>query len=158
MPRMERLRIYLAGPLFTQIERRWNRHLAGLLEAKLPGAEIVLPQDFTIEGTFNQRRYYRQLFRLCLEAIDDADVVVALLDGADSDSGTAFEIGYALAREKPIVGVRTDFRQSQDRGVNLMLSHACTRYIFDMSFSEDTRRLAARVARAVEAVRARRDA
>ena len=62
---MERLRLYLAGPLFTQIERRWNRHLASLLEEKLPGAEIVLPQDFAIEGTFNQKRYYRQLFRLC---------------------------------------------------------------------------------------------
>ena len=86
---------------------------------------------------------------MCLETMDSADIVVAMLDGADSDSGTAFELGYALARGKKIIGVRTDFRQSQDRGVNLMLSHACARYVFDMSFSEDTRALAGKITRAV---------
>ena len=90
-------------------------------------------------------------------AFDEADVVVAMLDGSDSDSGTALEVGYAMARGKPIVGVRTDFRKSQDRGVNLMLSQACTRYIFDMSFSEDTGRLARRIARAVQNVREKPD-
>ena len=34
--------------------------------------------------------------------------VVAVLDGADVDSGTAAEIGYAFARGKLIVGYRGD--------------------------------------------------
>lgn len=33
----------------------------------------------------------------------------AVLDGVDVDSGTAWEIGYAYARGKPIIGLRTDF-------------------------------------------------
>lgn len=47
-------------------------------------------------------------------AIDEADLVVAVLDGVDVDSGTAAEIGYAHARAKPIVGYRGDFRLSAD--------------------------------------------
>jgi nucleoside 2-deoxyribosyltransferase len=149
---MAPLRVYMAGPLFTQVERRWNRHLAELLRERIPDAQVILPQDFKIAGKFNNRRFYGTLFRLCLEGIDAADMVVALLDGADSDSGTAFELGYARARGKPIIGIRTDFRQSQDRGVNVMLSQACTRYVFDMSFSEDTRALADRISRVVIAI------
>ncbi len=47
-------------------------------------------------------------------AIDDCDVVVALLDGAQVDDGTAWEIGNAYATGKPIIGVRTDFRNAGD--------------------------------------------
>ena len=47
-------------------------------------------------------------------AIDDSDAVVALLDGPQVDDGTAWEIGYAYARGKPIVGIRTDFRNAGD--------------------------------------------
>ena len=39
-------------------------------------------------------------------AIDGARGLVAILDGADVDSGTAAEIGYAFARGKLIVGYR----------------------------------------------------
>jgi nucleoside 2-deoxyribosyltransferase len=47
-------------------------------------------------------------------AIDRCDLVVAILDGVDVDSGTAAEIGYAFARGKPVVGYRGDFRLSAD--------------------------------------------
>jgi nucleoside 2-deoxyribosyltransferase len=40
--------------------------------------------------------------------------VLAMLDGTDIDSGTAAEIGFASALGRPIVGVRTDWRQSGD--------------------------------------------
>jgi nucleoside 2-deoxyribosyltransferase len=146
------LRLYMAGPLFSQVERRWNRQLAQLLAERIPGVEVTLPQDFRIGGRFNNPRYHRTLHERCVEAIDAADVVVAILDGPDADSGTAFEVGYARALRKPIVGVRTDFRQSQDRGVNIMLRCACTRYVFDMSFNEDPGQLASRIARAVKSV------
>ena len=131
--------IYLAAPLFTQTERTFNRALAARLEEELagPGARVVLPQDFKMSGSYNDKRNFRHLFRKCLEAIDTADAMVAVLDGADADSGTAFEVGYAYARRVPVVGVRTDFRAGQDRGVNMMLSAAAGRFVFDMSFRED---------------------
>jgi len=59
-------------------------------------------------------------------AIDDADAVLAVLDGSDVDSGTAAEIGYAFARGKPIVGYRGDSRPAGDNEgavVNLQVEH-----------------------------------
>jgi nucleoside 2-deoxyribosyltransferase len=129
--------IYLSAPLFTQVERRWNRELGGLLENGIPGARVILPQDFKVRQRYNDPRTFPDIFRSCLRAMDSADVVVALLDGADCDSGTAFEIGYAYAKGKPVIGIRTDFRKNQDRGLNIMLANACTRYVPDMSFRED---------------------
>jgi nucleoside 2-deoxyribosyltransferase len=140
------LRIYLAAPLFTQTERLANRSLAAGLERELPGAAVTLPQDFKTAGRYNDRRSYRTLFARCLAAIDTADAVVAVLDGADADSGVAFEVGYAYARRVPVVAVRTDYRAGADRGVNAMLSQAAGRFVFDMAFREDPVALARDVA------------
>ncbi|MEG6509389.1 nucleoside 2-deoxyribosyltransferase [Methyloligella sp. 2.7D] len=60
------------------------------------------------------------------DLIDGCDVVFAVLDGVDVDSGTAAEIGYAFARQKPIVGYRGDFRLSADNEggiVNLQVEY-----------------------------------
>jgi nucleoside 2-deoxyribosyltransferase len=46
------------------------------------------------------------------ELLEQADGVLAILDGTDVDSGTAAEIGFAAARGTPIVGVRTDMRRT----------------------------------------------
>lgn len=58
------------------------------------------------------------------EAIERADAVLASLDGADVDSGTAAEIGYAAALGIPVVGYRTDSRESGENeavAVNLQV-------------------------------------
>ena len=59
----------------------------------------------------------QRLYRLLIEAIDRCDAVVAILDGPDSDSGTCVEIGYAAGESKPIIGVRTDFRDGDIHGI-----------------------------------------
>jgi nucleoside 2-deoxyribosyltransferase len=128
--------------LFSQAERRWNRALASELEKRIAGANVILPQDFRPGGAYNSRTSFRHLFRECLEGVRTADVLVAVLDGADVDSGTALEMGVALEHGIPIVGVRTDFRESQDRGVNLVIAGACTELLRSMSFGEDIGQLA----------------
>jgi nucleoside 2-deoxyribosyltransferase len=60
------------------------------------------------------RRLNREIAARNRAAIDEAQVVLAVLDGVDVDSGTAAEIGYAFARGKLIVGYRGDFRLSAD--------------------------------------------
>ncbi len=137
-----RLKVYLAAPLFTQTERMANRTLAAGIESELPGANVILPQDFKVSGKYNDKKNYRVLFGKCLEAIDTADALVAILDGADADSGVGFEVGYAYARRVPVIGVRTDYRAGQDRGVNVMLSQAAGRFVFDMAFQESPATLA----------------
>jgi nucleoside 2-deoxyribosyltransferase len=64
-------------------------------------------------------------------AIRRSDIVVAVLDGVDVDSGTASEIGYAYGLGKRVYGLRTDVRQSgENEGalVNLQV-----RYFIDHS-------------------------
>ncbi len=148
---------YLAAPLFSQVERRWNREFADLLARRVSGLEVILPQDFRVEGRYNDRKRFQALFKKCIEALKSADVVVAVLDGADTDSGVAFEMGYAYASGLPVVGVRTDFRQSQERGVNLMCSRPCAQFVCRMSFNESIEDLARAVARKVVAVKATAD-
>lgn len=120
------MRIYLAGPLFTQGERAWNRSLAGALREA--GHVVFLPQE---EIKSLAALDAEAIFQLDMRGVRQADVVVAVLDGADPDSGTCFECGVAHALGIPLVLVRTDFRAGGDglpgqrmTTVNLMLSQA----------------------------------
>jgi nucleoside 2-deoxyribosyltransferase len=146
-----KVRLYLSAPIFTQAQRQWNRRLAAALEETFPGAAVRLPQDFRVEGRYNDPRTFASIYRRCTEELASADALVAVLDGPDADSGTAFEIGFAAARGVPTVGVRTDYRPGQDRGANLMLGQACAKFVFNMSFREDTDALAADIARKLRA-------
>ncbi len=146
------MRIYLAAALFTQIERKWNRMLAHALTECLPGLEVILPQDFKPSGKYNDEKQYGALFRMCVAGIDATDAVVAILDGAEVDSGTAFEVGYAYARGKPVIGVRTDFRPGAEHGLNIMLSRSCTYLVREFSFQEDVNLLAKGIARRLKKI------
>jgi nucleoside 2-deoxyribosyltransferase len=116
-----KIRIYLAGPLFSLAERNFNRTLASFLEAQFPNCAISFPQEYA--NTIAEKESFGDLmFDYCLKEIDRSNMVIAVLDGPDVDSGTCIEIGYAYAKKKPVIGVRTDFRASEDRGVNLMVS------------------------------------
>ena len=131
------MKIYLSAPLFTHVQRQWNRALAEGLKARIAGAEVILPQDYKFGQSYNNPKDFKRIFRACVEGVRQADVMVAVLDGADADSGTALEMGIAYERGIPIVGVRTDYRESQDRGLNLAVAGACTELLREMSFGED---------------------
>ena len=50
--------------------------------------------------------------------IDGADIVIANLNpfrGAEPDSGTCFEVGYAVAKGKPVYGYLSDARTMRDK-------------------------------------------
>jgi len=100
------MKIYLAGPLFSTAERDFNARLTALLRAA--GHEVFLPQE-SEQG----RMTPRQIFESDVAGIDWAEVVVANMDGADPDSGTCWECGYAY-RKKPVIVFRTDFRVGRE--------------------------------------------
>lgn len=115
--------VYLAGPLFSHAELDYNGRLRDLLLSK--DFLVFLPQE-DAEDTVDEREKQNQecIFNKCVEGLDGSDIVVAVLDGVDVDSGTAWEIGYAYAKEKPVIGIRTDFRSLSDGIVNLMVEMA----------------------------------
>jgi nucleoside 2-deoxyribosyltransferase len=113
------MKLYLAGPVFSGAERTWNADVAqGLRDG---GHEVYLPQDQ------DQGLDAAGFFTTDVEGIDWADALVAIMDGPDPDSGTAWECGYAYGK-KPTVLVRTDIRTGTGSGApyNLMLTEAAT--------------------------------
>lgn len=114
------MRIYFAGPLFTAAERDWNATLAAALRAARH--EVFLPQEQ------EPGKDAAGIFATDVGGIDWADGLVAIMDGADPDSGTCWEVGYAYGK-KPIVLVRTDMRRnsgSGGSGYNPMLTESAT--------------------------------
>lgn len=101
------MRIYLAGPLFTTPERAFNAQVATRLRAA--GHEVFVPQENPASEPTG-----RAIFLKDLAGLDWAEGIVAIMDGADPDSGTCWECGYAYARNKPVVLFRSDIRGSGD--------------------------------------------
>lgn len=60
-------------------------------------------------------------YKADITAMNNADLIVAFIDAADPDSGTAFEIGYMTASNKPAILVTVGDRNVHP--VNLMLSY-----------------------------------
>lgn len=152
------MRVYIAAPLFTQAQRRWNREFARALAAAWPETtgldkelELVLPQDFAVPEGADEDGRFRALFDDCLAQLDRVDAVVSVLEGADADSGVAFEHGYAYAKGKPIVGVRSDLRDNRIHGLNIMLDKTCRRYVYRRAFDDRIAPLAQAVAQALRA-------
>lgn len=118
-----RYRVYLAAPLFSEAERSFNASIARLLQQHL--FEVHLPQEIGDDSDTRNTREQRTLFSLNKTALDTADFIVAIIEGADADSGTAWEMGYAFARGKPVIALRTDFRRvGHHEQVNLMLEQS----------------------------------
>ena len=60
------------------------------------------------------------------KAIKNCNLILAVVDGTDVDSGTASEIGYGAALGKAVIGYRSDFRLSSDNEgstVNLQVEY-----------------------------------
>jgi nucleoside 2-deoxyribosyltransferase len=125
--------IYLAGPLgFTDAGRAYHDHVV-VERVRAAGYEPLDPWDlpadllaaFLLPSAAPGRRAAlaganEAVGRRNARLIDDADAVLAILDGSDVDSGTAAEIGYAAAKGKPIVGLRTDTRVTGDNEASIV--------------------------------------
>jgi nucleoside 2-deoxyribosyltransferase len=109
--------VYVAGPLFDEGERWWIERIE----------QTVVAADF---ATFLPHRdnppktadNVPEIFANDKDGIDRCAVVVANLNGITTDDGTAWEIGYAYASGKYLIGLHTDWRRRfDDEVVNLMI-------------------------------------
>ncbi len=122
--------IYLATSLFTAAEQAFSAALTKKIEAL--GHGVYYPwRDAGDESLITAwgedwSRVNAEIARRNLRAIESCVSVVAVVEGADVDSGVALEIGYAHALGKPVKLLRTDFRSQGPRigPVNIMLGLA----------------------------------
>ncbi|GAB3772269.1 hypothetical protein GCM10028796_42590 [Ramlibacter monticola] len=100
-------RLYLAGPdVFRPDAADHGRQLVALCaehgyEAVFPLAES-LPRDLP-----SPQALAAHIYGANIAHIERCDAVLANLDffrGPEPDSGTCFEVGYAVARGKPVIG------------------------------------------------------
>ena len=118
-----RYRIYLAAPLFSEAERSYNSMLADLLRQH--AFEVYVPQEAGDDTSSRDLPGHARVYEKNKKALCEADAVVAIIDGADADSGTAWEMGYAAAQNTPVFALRTDFRRvGTHEHVNLMLEQS----------------------------------
>jgi nucleoside 2-deoxyribosyltransferase len=89
--------------------------------------DVYLPQEGGDNSDTRNKEEQVRIFSENLRALENADTIVAIIDGADADSGTTWEMGYAFAHGKQVIALRTDFRRSGNHEkVNLMLEESAT--------------------------------
>lgn len=125
------MKIYLAGPLFTQADRDFLESCAQTLESR--GMECFVPHRIQFDSLDPDTVYAEDG-----AGVRGANAVVAWLDGPLIDDGTACEIGIfaELCRREPkqyvgIVGLATDWRTMRRKdagtvgdGLNLFVTGA----------------------------------
>lgn len=125
---MTALRAYVAGPLFDDGERWWIETVERVVAEE--GFVTFLPhRDNPPKDRFN----VRQIFDNDRRGVDECDVVVASLNGIITDDGTAWELGYAFAKGKYLIGLHTDWRRRFEyEVVNLMLECSLDRLVHNL--------------------------
>lgn len=117
--------VYLAAPLFDNMELDRNRTVCNILESE--GFKVYMPQRDSGEAAMGADR--KKLFVDDIQGIEQSDIVVALLDGRVPDEGTVFEMGYAYARGKEVYAILTDRRSFMNGHLNVMLEYGA-KHIF----------------------------
>ena len=120
-------KIYIAGPLFNKHEQMYLEDIAKELEGN--GYDCFLPHrdqtgidESELKGTDMSQETKDRIFKNDLEALDAADLTVALLTGQDIDSGTSAEIGHTFAKEKPVIAINANERRYRNLFVEGMLT------------------------------------
>lgn len=104
-------KIYFASPLFSMSEQSFNEQVVEYIRENIPGAEVYLPQE---NESINDKSGYADSEMIANgdnKYLEEADILVAVLDGQTVDVGVAAEVGYFYSMNKPIIGLYTDSRQ-----------------------------------------------
>jgi nucleoside 2-deoxyribosyltransferase len=119
--------LYFAAPLFNDAERTFNEDITAMLEAHF---RVYLPQrdgglmSKMVKQGISPDNAGSAVFRRDIEAILEAKILLAVLDGRTVDEGVAFELGVAFANGRTCVGLQTDSRRMAQWGNNPMIDQS----------------------------------
>lgn len=119
------MKIYIAAPLFNEMEIERNNSINDLLESEgfvtyLPQRDGGLFYDLRQQG-FSYKEIREQIFASDYNAILGSEIILCLLDGRVLDEGMCIELGIAYALKKHCIGFKTDYRSQDKYGNNIML-------------------------------------
>lgn len=118
------MKIYLASPLFTEYERNEVKHYAQAYREQ--GHYVYVPMEHQIENAWDMpnHEWARKVFEEDIRAIDESDAVIVLYYGLYSDSGTAWEQGYAYAKGKEVIVINCGCKEASLMVVNGQTGHS----------------------------------
>jgi nucleoside 2-deoxyribosyltransferase len=102
------LKIYYAAPLFNMGEMWFNSKFVE--ELRVRGYAVFSPQENVIASNDATDEVKKRLHQGDVDAITDADIIVANCSGREIDQGTAAEIGIGFGKGMAVVGFTTDRR------------------------------------------------
>lgn len=95
-------KIYIASPFFNDKETEILSKVETLLKGR--GLDVFSPREHEVrEGNVGKPEWSKATFENDKKALDWCDIVVMLYWGNYSDSGTAWECGYAYATGKSVI-------------------------------------------------------
>ena len=126
---MEKVKAYLAAPFFKEDELEVYHKVISFLR-EVEKYDLYVPMEHTIPNAWDMSNaeWAKAVFDEDVKAIDEAEYVFVINFGMYSDSGTAWEAGYAYAKGKKVVMITPNFHAEKD--YSLMMMNACC-YAFD---------------------------
>ena len=99
-------KVYLASPFFNDEETKIYDKVIKLLRLE-SDLDVFVPREHEIPGAWDManRNWAEAVFAVDLIALQQADIVVVLNFGMYSDSGTAWECGYAYGTGKKVLNI-----------------------------------------------------
>lgn len=116
--------VYLAGPFFNETEVANIEYAESVLEKN--GFSYFSPMRHDVDEEHGTPEWADKIFEMDRREIEKADFVVAIYYGSYSDTGTAWECGYATAIGKPVILVHAE----EDGDSNLMLHSSSATNIY----------------------------
>lgn len=94
------------------MEQKYNEHVVNAMRGYFGDrVDVYLPQE---NEAINDKSGYADSVMIAQgdnKYLEEADILVAVIDGVTIDAGLASEIGYFYSMNKPIVAMYTDSRQ-----------------------------------------------
>ena len=107
------MKVYLASPFFNREENIVYHNVIDILRSQ-ESIDLFVPKEHTIPNAWDlsNKVWAENVFAVDLLALQKAEVVVVLNFGMYSDSGTAWECGYAYALGKKVVNVCVGYNKA----------------------------------------------
>lgn len=120
-------KIYLASPWFKEREAQFYDMVLEKMRAE--GHEVYAPREHEQEGAWemSNAEWGKKVFFEDIQAIQNCEEVWVLNYGMYSDTGTAWECGYAYGIGKP-VRMLLNSAYSLDKEFSLMMVNGCDEY------------------------------
>ncbi len=105
------MKAYLANGLFSIGDRYVNEVLAKAIREAVPTIDLYVPQE---NDAINDKSSFADSLAIAeadLTSLQQSDVLIAVIDGVEIDSGVAAEIGAFSSFNRPIIALYSDVRQ-----------------------------------------------